>query len=419
MAKTRAEMVTINDRAVEHLLAFCRDHQLEKFVVVSDRNTRRVLGARVEAALHEAGYDVRTAFFDESEPVADAQRIFHVMLAADAQSRTFIAVGSGTITDITRFVSHRLRSDFLAMPTAPSVDGFTSIGAPLIIGGIKTTVVCQPPRAIFADLGVLVNAPRKMIAAGFGDMLGKFTSVADFRLGSLLRGEPFDEEIAQRTINAAQSCVDHAAEIATASPAGVRYLMEALVESGYCMLDFGDSRPASGTEHHYSHFWEMKLLREGRKPILHGAKVGYATMRATQLYEQLCALSRTELSDLLEAAVLPDRATEVTRIEAAYGEQAPDIIKTQRAFLDMSAAEFAQVKRTIWENWEVIQQIGAFLPSAEQVRTLLETVGGPITPAELGLCEDEVAQGVNNAHYFRDRFTVRKLWHLLGKTVVD
>ncbi|MCB0189013.1 MAG: sn-glycerol-1-phosphate dehydrogenase, partial [Caldilineaceae bacterium] len=400
---------------VDHLLAFCNEHDLREFVVVSDRNTRHVLGERVEAALRGQGYSVLSAFFDEEKPVADAHHIFHVMLACDAKPRTFVAVGSGTITDITRFASHRTHAAFLSMPTAPSVDGFTSIGAPLIIDGIKTTVVCQPPRAIFADLAVLANAPRAMIAAGFGDMMGKFTSVADFRLGRLLRGEPFDEEIAQRTAKSAQMCVDHAAEIATASPEGVRHLMDALVESGYCMLDFGDSRPASGTEHHYSHFWEMKLLREGRPPILHGAKVGYGTIRATELYERLGRLSRDELSDLLEAATVPDRAEEIARIEAAYGELAPDIIKTQRYFLEMTEAEFDALKARIWTHWAEIQAIGAaLLPSAE-FRRLLQLVGGPTTPAALGLRDEEIEQGVNNAHYFRDRFTVRKLWHLLGE----
>lgn len=414
MSKIRAEVVTIDNQAIDHLLAFCNNHGLTDFVVVSDQNTRRVLGARVESALHDAGCDVRSAFFDETEPVADAKHIFHVMLACDARPRTFVAIGSGTITDITRFVSHRQRCEFLAMPTAPSVDGFTSIGAPLIIDGIKTTVVCHPPRAIFADLDVLANAPRKMIAAGFGDMMGKFTSVADFRLGRLLRGEPFDEAIAQRTAKSAQMCVDHAEEIATASPEGVRHLMDALVESGYCMLDFGDSRPASGTEHHYSHFWEMKLLREGRKPILHGAKVGYATIRATQLYEQLGRLSRAELSDILEAATLPEREAEIARIEAAYGALAPDIVKAQQSFLTMTEADFAALKTRIWEHWEEIQTIGAALLPSERYRELLQMVGGPTTPTELGLSEEEVEQGVNNAHYFRDRFTVRKLWHYLG-----
>ena len=419
MTKLRADPVVIDNQAVEKLVAFCQENQLRQFMVVSDRNTEQVLGARVSAVLQSAGFDVKRTCFDETEPVADADHVFRLLLNSDGAKRTLIAVGAGTLTDITRFVSHRTHADFIGMPTAPSVDGFTSIGAPLIIDGVKVTVICQPPRAIFADLSVLAGAPRAMIAAGFGDMLGKFTSIADFRLGRLLWDEPYDDEIAERTRRAAQLCVDHVAEIASATPEGIRILMDALVESGYCMLDFGDSRPASGTEHHYSHYWEMKLLHEGRPAILHGAKVGFATILATQLYEQLGRLSRAEIADRLEGLTLPDCAAEIAQIEGAYGTLAPDIIKIQQPFLTMDAARFDQLKARILQHWAAIQTIGAQLPASTTFHALLQQVGGPTSGAELGLSEAEVAAGAAAGHYLRNRFTVRKLVHYLGLGAVD
>ena len=413
MTNLRTNPVVIDEQAVEQLVAYCQANGLHKLLVVSDRNTQRVLGERVESALQTAGLDVKRAFLDEDEPVADALRVFRVLLACDDQPRTLIAVGSGTVTDITRFVSHRTGVDFIAMPTAPSVDGFTSIGAPLIIDGVKISIICQPPRAIFADLNVLAAAPRSMIAAGFGDMLGKFTSIADFRLGHLLWDEPYDETIARRTLGAAQLCVDQAVEIGNGSPTGIHSLMDALVESGFCMLDFGNSRPASGAEHHYSHYWEMTLLQENRPAILHGAKVGFATILVAQMYEQIGQLSRDQVSDVLEGATLPLRSQELAQIEAAYGDLAAEIIAIQRPFLAMTETQFDQVKTKILQHWESIQQIAADVPSAQQFTTLLQTVGGPTNPAALGLSEAEIQQGAAAGHYLRDRFTVRKLAYFL------
>ena len=120
MSKIRPQLVTIDHDAINHLLTFCKENQLHDLLVVSDRNTRRVLGQRVEDALRTGGFDVKTAFFDEDEPVADGEHVMQALLACDRTPRTFIAAGSGTITDITRFVSHRTRSQFIALPTDPS-----------------------------------------------------------------------------------------------------------------------------------------------------------------------------------------------------------------------------------------------------------------------------------------------------------
>jgi glycerol-1-phosphate dehydrogenase [NAD(P)+] len=192
--------------------------------------------------------------------------------------------------------------------------------------------------------------------------------------------------------------------------------MDALLESGYCMLDFGSSRPASGAEHHYSHYWEMKLLREGRPAILHGAKVGVATVLVAGLYDRIRQLSRAEVADLLEASVWPTRAEEMARIAAAYGDLASEVAVGQEAFLALDAARVEQLKRKILAHWEEIQTIAAQVPSAETIAALLAAVGGPTTAADLGFDEAERELAIANGHYLRDRFTARKLVRVLGLT---
>ncbi|MBU6350991.1 MAG: iron-containing alcohol dehydrogenase [Chloroflexi bacterium] len=410
----RPQVVTIDDRAVEHLTEFCRAQGLQKLFMVADTHTFAAQGRAVQEALVAAGFDFKSIVFTDEEVIADAAHVFDVLVAAGGEARTYLAVGSGTLTDITRFASHRTHSQFIAVPTAPSVDGFASIGAPLIVHGVKITVICQAPLALFADLRTLAQAPQKMIAAGFADMLGKLTSIADWRIGHLLWNEPYDESIALRTLAAVQICVDNADAIGRGSPAGIRRLLDALLESGYCMLDFGSSRPASGAEHHYSHYWEMKLLREGRPAILHGAKVGVATVLVAGLYDRIRQLSRQQVSDLLEAATWPSRAEEEALIREAYGELAGDIVAEHKAFLDPTAAQMETLRRTILERWEEIQAIAAQVPAAQEVADLLVRVGGPATVAELGLDETERDLAVANGHYLRDRFTVRKLVRALG-----
>ncbi len=414
MPATRPMMVTIGPDAVQQLVEFCRRQLYTRLLMVADCNTYAAQGKALAEALRGAGFDLKQVVFTDNEVVADAARVLDVLVEADRQERIFIAVGSGTLTDITRFSSHRTKTSFISVPTAPSVDGFASIGAPLIIHGVKITVICHAPIAIFADINTLAHAPRPMIAAGFADMLGKLTSIADWRIGRLLWNEPYDEPIAERTLAAVKLCTDNAAAIGYGSPDAVRILLDALLESGYCMLDFGSSRPASGAEHHYSHYWEMKLLQEGRPAILHGAKVGVATVLVADLYSRLRSLSREQAADLLEASTLPARAQEVAAIRAAYRDLAGDIVAEHANFLNLDEGAYDTLKRKVLENWDAIQSAAAEVPSPEQIVQWLKEVGGPTTVADLGLSEQEKALAIANGHYLRDRFTMRKLARILG-----
>ncbi len=406
--------IYIGQDAVAELLTVTARQDRHRFTLVADENTYQALGERVEAALCARGDDVTALVLQGAEIIADERTLGQVLVGAPPVAHTFLAVGSGTVTDITRFVSHRTHNPFIALPTAPSVDGFTSIGAPLVLGGIKQTLICQPPLAVFADLPTLQAAPHRLIAAGFGDMVGKITSLADWKLGHLLWDEPYDEGIAQRARQGLDACLGAADDIARADETGIRRLIDGLFESGLVILAFGSSNPASGAEHHCSHYWEMMLLREGRPAILHGAKVGVATVFVAGLYERLRALSRAAVEDIVRAADLPDRAQQIAAIRAAYGPAADAVIAGQAAFLEMTAADFAHLKDRVLDSWDAVQEIAASVPPAAEVAALLVQVDAPTTGSQLGLSEDEMRRGLAYGHYLRSRCTIRKLFHLLG-----
>lgn len=403
--------VCICDDAVGELLAYCRSERLDRHILVADDNTYAALGRRVEGALTSAGMAVERVLLDGPEVIADGHRILQALLPYDGHGRTYLAVGSGTVTDVARFASHRVGAPFISLPTAPSVDGYASVNAPLVVGRYKRTVPAQGPLALFADLPTLCAAPRAMIAAGVGDVLGKFTSLADWRLGHLVWDEPYDTAIAGRTRAALERVVEHIDEIGAARPEGIRALMVALIDSGVSMLRFGDSRPASGAEHHLSHYWEMRLLLEGRPAVLHGAKVGVATVRIAALYGRIRAMDPAEARERLEATPPPDPEERLARLRAAYGPAAGQVIEHHGEFLELRPARLEALKGRVAERWEAIRAIAGEVPPPEEVERLLRVVGGPTTPEALGLHAEEAEA---SAHYLRARLTVLKLAGLLG-----
>ncbi len=411
---TQIDPIYVGRNAVEKLVQYCEDRCLNRFILVADANTYQAAGSRVESALKARGYEVTGIVLTGDEVIGDEHYLVQVLAHAPLGAATFLAVGSGTLTDITRFISHRTARSFISIPTAPSVDGFASIAAPLVISGVKQTLTCQAPIALFADLDILSNAPQRLIAAGFGDMLGKITSLADWKLGALVWNEPFDPVIYGRTDVAYKNCIDHADEIGHHLPAGLHVLLDGLIESGLCMLDFGDSRPASGAEHHASHYWEMKLLQEHRAALLHGAKVGFATTHVAGQYARIRQMSRQEMVSHLEAAILPGRDQEIASIHEGYGPLADEVIRDHSAFLDLTGEGFDQLKRRIAGQWDAIQALAADIPTPETIAGYLQQVGAPSSAPDLGLDADEIKRGFRYGHYLRNRFTVMKLSRVLG-----
>jgi glycerol-1-phosphate dehydrogenase [NAD(P)+] len=402
------------DSAIDQLLAFCQVKHYHRFLLICDRNTHSVLGERVATALIARGWEVLKVVLEGEEVIADEEYLAQVFFRADGEARLYLAVGSGTITDIVRFCSHRSGNSFAAIPTAPSVDGFASLIAPVVIRRFKDTAYCQPPVGIFADIQTLCQAPPRMIAAGFGDMLGKYTALADWKLGSLIWGEPYHPEIAQRMRNALNSCVQKAGEIGRAEPAGIAGLMHGLVESGVCMLLNGNSRPASGAEHHLSHYWEMMLLRQGRPAILHGAKVGVGTAHIARQYEAIRRLPQMEVKRRLEQASPPDRERELAEIRAVFGPAASQIEILQGRFWSMTASQFALLKEQVYGHWDEIQLLAADVPPAEGITELLDKVAAPSDAHMLGLSSEEESEALRFAHYLRSQFTVTRLGRLLA-----
>lgn len=403
-----------NEQAIGQFIQYCREAGRRSFNLVCDSNTWPILGQRVESDLHHQGWSVRTILLEGSEVIAGGRYLEQVFDQADPLASVYLAVGSGTINDITRFCSFNRNKPFISLPTAPSVDGFASVVAPIVVNGFKDTYSTQPPLAIFADIKTLCSAPKSMIAAGFGDILGKYTALADWQLGRLLWDEPYRPEIAERMASALIGCVKSVESIRQANPQGVAKLMFGLVESGICMLLNGNSRPASGAEHHLAHYWEMKLLRQGRPAILHGAKVGVGTVLIARRWEQIRELSKGDLEYRLNNGTLPDVQNELNKIKSVYGPISTQVIQEQDSFLNITRAGFATLKQKISRGWGEIQQIVSTVPSSGEITRLLEQVFAPTDVTMLGLNQQDENEALSYAHYLRSQLTVSKLGRILA-----
>ncbi|WP_053377020.1 sn-glycerol-1-phosphate dehydrogenase [Paenibacillus sp. FJAT-27812] len=353
--------------AIQEVAPYLKEQQYSRVIIAADAITYEIAGKTLEEAVAALGISVHVTNLKpdrQGDVIADEASIVQLLLDIQQyKAQVVIAAGSGTIHDISRYAAYTASIPFVSVPTAPSVDGFNSKGAPIIIRGEKKTIAAIGPDAIFADLDILASAPAAMVAAGFGDMLGKYTSLLDWSFGASEGGEPYSVEVAEITRIALNKCVEHIDLIARRDPEGIRILIEALIESGLAMLLFGQSHSASGSEHHLSHFWEMEYIRLGKRQLLHGAKVGVACAEISKLYHRLAE----EESGLAFTA-----------------------------------------------HHEKVREAIAALPGESMLREWLSQVGGPSTTEELGVDSELLMRSLLEAHHVRpNRYTLLRAYNSL------
>ena len=404
----------IGKNAISEIVKYCKINGFNSFTLVTDQNEYRVFANKVESALKGSGFEVQTIILNGEPVTADDRYLIKIMVPLDDSIRTFISVGSGTITDMTRFLAYRMKSNFISIPTAPSMDGYASNGSALTLDGMKKTIFSKPPVAIIADLNVLCQSPRPMVAAGFGDTFGKFTALADWSLENLLWKGTYSIEIANRVHTNVIRCAELAQDTESNWEEIVSTLTTGLVDVGLCMLAVGSSRPASGSEHSLSHFWEMKLMREGRPVSFHGVKVAYAATLIARRYELIRSIGKSEVQNLLAATPAPTREEEIATIQKVYGAIANEVINTQSAFLALDSNGYEQLKERIITNWDKVQSIAAKVPTEDELRKLLVKTGLPTEPEQMHLTAEDVREAILYGHFIRNPFTVIKLSRIMG-----
>ena len=379
-------------------------------LTVCDPNTYAVAGERVITSLKNARLTVRECKFSEDEPLPDERSIGIVTAEFTADIDLILGIGSGTINDICTFVGVRVSRPSAIVATAPSMDGYASLGSAMLIAGIKVTPPSQCATAVFCDIDILSAAPMHLIAAGLGDMLGKITALADWRLSHILTDEPMPEEIVSIVDTALKKIIEGAPHITKREPSVIQSITEGLLLTGIAMSLYGDSRPASGTEHHLAHFWEMRMLAQGKKPALHGAKVGLATVLGLALWKELLKRQGDGSSVLLldnsdnitSKQSKTDEPSPCLAIRRLYGASAESILQTENPNLSPSHLQ---------KHWGEIIRIAESLPDPEFVANMLGAVGAPLRLSEFLLDETMLRESVI---YARDRKKTYTLLQLLG-----
>lgn len=388
-------------------------------IIIADTNTWRVAGEAVLQSLEEAGVPHVDSFvFDDPDLYAEWKFVEQLKAHLAPLDVVAIAVGSGVINDLTKYTSHILGRKYMCVGTAASMDGYTAYGASITKDGNKQTFSCPAPYGFVMDPVIAAAAPKELAASGYADLIAKIPAGADWMLADAVGAEAVDQFGWDLVQDGLRESLSAPAAVHEGDVEMTEKLSEGLLMSGFAMQAIHSSRPASGTEHQFSHCWDMEnLAYPNGKHVSHGFKVGIGTLASTASLEFLLEKDLENLD--VEKCVAAWKSWDETEAEIRSifagkpGHLARGLEETKGKYVDKEGLR--KQLEALKAKWPVLkEQIRAQIIPFSEVYEDLKLVGAPYEPEMICVDRARMRRTFSYIPYMRSRFTNIDIVYRLG-----
>jgi glycerol-1-phosphate dehydrogenase [NAD(P)+] len=363
-----------------------------RLAIVADPITWEVLGHRVAAAIPNA----QTVILRQPRP--DAETVEEVRRGA-GRVDALVAVGSGTINDVCKVAAFRDQRRYALFATAPSMNGYLTSVATIMIRGVPCALAVRAPCAAFFDLAVLAQAPQRMIRAGIGQCLARSTAQVDWLLAHHLWGHPYSDTPFEILAEDEALVLEHADAAVAGDRATVAALVRVLVLAGLGAALAGSTHPLAMGESLISDY--IDLMASPHPGSLHGEQVGVAAWTVARL--QAAILARDEPPAV--GATWIDEET----MRQRFGPLAQECIKAlKRKALDGTGA--AQIGKKLAMDWPRLRaRLRAAMLPLTRIERAMQAAGLPMTAEALGIPRELYRDAVRHGRELRDRYGILDL----------
>lgn len=299
-----------------------------------------------------------------------------------------LALGSGTVGDLCKLTCSQNNIPYVIFASAPSMNGYLSKNASILIDGHKKSLAATLPVAVFCDLEVLAAAPERLIKAGIGDSLCFYSCWFDWYLSHKLLGTDFDESLFLQMRDDMDYLVKNYERFELQDEELLALLIKILLKSGQMMTKAGGSYPASQSEHLVAHVLEMKY-GDKMGDILHGQQIAVTTLSCVKLQEELLKKGRVEFGydDGLEEKLTAYFAVDVAK-----------------QCVEEFGKKVALVKS--FDNWEESRKdLSDIIVGESELRKIFEHFDVGCLCKEFGISDQDYEESITYARFIRDRFT--------------
>lgn len=411
---TGLEGCTVGAGVLTSLVDYVEKYGFKKVYVACDEITYGIAGEKVMNILHDANIDAKAHVFTGGRFIPNEESLGKLMIDAPRDLDLVVAVGTGSINDMCRFFSYQMNVPYAIVATAAPMDGFASSGAALMVDNIKQTIPAQTPLFIIGDTDILCGAPARMISAGLGDLLGKFTCLNDWRISKIINDEYYCDTVVNLVKDCIENVLTNADKAASRDPKVIGDIMEGLVLTGVAMSFVGNSRPAAGCEHHLNHYWEAIEIQNGQIPVLHGIEVGLAEVVILKMTEFLRE-SRPDFDAARAKAKQYDQAAWEAKMKEVYGTASDAIIELEHE--SKKNEPEGRLKRIdkIEENWdEIVKLMDDYMPTSDRMIEILKSLDAPYFPSQVGFSDEMLYNALVYGKENRARYTMLSMMGDLG-----
>lgn len=327
-----------------------------------------------------------------------------VLELMESDVEVLVAVGSGTIHDIARYCANKRGVRFVSVPTAASVDGFCSTVAAMTWYGYKNTMPGVAPEIVIADTDIIKAAPVELVRSGIGDIIAKYTALADWKISHELCGEYLCSRIWDMMREAADTAMASVPGIIAGEERAFADVSYALIMSGLAMQMMGNSRPASGCEHHVSHMIEMEPAGiDVRFPAMHGEKTGVGSIIGAAEYHRLAAIED------IAPCVRDYAPLDSDEMLSFFGDALHKGVMAENANDSLAPVSADDIVRA----WPRIREIVAEIPQAQWFYDILESLDAKRCLEDIGVSESESEKLLRYSPIVRNRLTLMRVRRML------
>lgn len=398
--KIMVKDIIIESEAIKKLSMIMEKEGFKNITIICDENTYAAAGEEIKEIIPKGKFiNLKSENLHANEIAV--QKVYECL---SVENDVLIALGSGTIHDITRYVAYNKDIPFISVPTAASVDGFVSTVAAMTWRGYKKTFTAVSPIYVVADTDIFKEAPYRLTASGVSDLIGKYTALVDWKISSIVIGEYICNKVCNMEIDAVNKLCECVDDLVLGKLEAYEQLMYALILSGLAMQIIGNSRPASGAEHHMSHLWEMEVINK-HLDAYHGEKVSVGLILVMEEYKKI------------KKSIENGRC----RVKKYYGleeDMLKEVFKSREMYdsimKENTPDPLLNVNKVILQNrLESVAEILEKLPTLDFVKDTLKRAKAVTTLEEIGLSNDVKQNSIRVSPYVRNRLTLMRISKML------